>query len=258
MQYFIDSHAHIYLPEFDADRQIVIQQARQAGVEKILMPNIDESSVERMLNTEEQFPGICYAMMGLHPCSVNGQVQQQLYAIESWLTKRSFIAIGEMGTDRYWDTTWWDEQIEAFRVQAGWAKQFRLPLVIHCRQSLDETLALLESLQDGSLTGVFHCFTGSLTQAQRVLQLGFYLGIGGVATFKNGGLDRVLPELPVEKIILETDSPYLAPVPHRGKRNVPAYLTFVAEKVASLYVITTDALRDQITRNTLQLFEHVR
>lgn len=258
MHYFIDTHAHIYLPEFDADRQDVIRQAHEAGVEKILMPNIDEGSVEAMLATEQQFPGTCYAMMGLHPCSVKSNVQQQLCAIESWLNKRTFIAIGEMGTDRYWDTTYWNEQLEAFRVQAGWAKKLKLPMVIHCRQSLDETLELLESLQDGSLTGVFHCFTGTLLQAQRVLQLGFYLGIGGVATFKNGGLDQVLPDVPVEKIILETDSPYLAPVPHRGKRNVPAYLTLVAERVATYYGITTATLCDTTTRNALSLFKHVR
>ncbi len=258
MHYLIDTHAHIYLSEFDADRQEVICQAREAGVEKILMPNIDESSVEAMLATEQQFPGICYPMMGLHPCSVRSDVQQQLYAIESWLNKRPFIAIGEMGTDRYWDTTYWSEQLEAFRIQAGWAKRFNLPMVIHCRQSLDETLGLLESLQDGSLTGVFHCFTGTLQQAQRIVQLGFYLGIGGVATFKSGGLEKVLPDIPMEKIILETDSPYLAPVPHRGKRNIPAYLTLVAGRVAGYYRTTTDILRDTTTRNALALFKHVR
>lgn len=257
MQYFIDTHAHIYLPEFDADRHEVIREARETGVEKILMPNIDEHSVQQMLAAEEQFPGTCYAMMGLHPCSVKGDVQQQLYIIESWLNKRPFIAIGEMGTDRYWDTTYWQEQLEAFRVQAGWAKKFNLPLVIHCRQSLDETLDVLEQLQDGSLTGVFHCFSGTPEQAQRVLQLGFYLGIGGIATFRNGGLDKVLPHVAVEKIILETDSPYLAPVPHRGKRNVPAYLMRVAETVAAYCGTTTDRLRDLTTRNALKLFKHV-
>lgn len=257
MHYFIDTHAHIYLPEFDTDRQEVIRQAREAGVEKILMPNIDESSVQAMLVTAERFPDTCYAMMGLHPCSVRSNVQQQLYAVESWLSQWRFIAIGEMGTDRYWDTTYWSEQLEAFRVQAGWAKKLKLPLVIHCRQSLDETIDLLEELQDGSMTGVFHCFSGSLQQAQRIIQLGFYLGIGGVATFKNGGLDKVLPDVPVERIILETDSPYLAPVPHRGKRNVPAYLTLVAERVAQLLGTTTGKLRDTTTRNALNLFKHV-
>lgn len=257
MHYFIDTHAHIYLPEFDTDRQAVIQQARESGVEKILMPNIDENSIEAMLATGQQFPDTCYPMIGLHPCSVRGTVQQQLYAIESWLTKQPFIAIGEMGTDRYWDTTYWDQQLEAFRVQAAWAKKLKLPLVIHCRQSLDETLELLEQLQDGSLTGVFHCFSGSLQQARRILQLGFYLGIGGVATFKNAGLDKVLPQVPVEKIILETDSPYLAPVPYRGRRNVPAYLIQVAEKVAGFYGTTTAMLRSTTTRNALDLFNHV-
>jgi TatD DNase family protein len=257
MSYFIDTHAHIYLPEFDHDRAYVIEQARQAGVQKILMPNIDEHSTQRMVDTEHQFAGTCFAMMGLHPCSVNQEVVRQLEAIETWLSRRTFIAIGEIGTDRYWDTTYWKQQTEAFTVQVRWAARLNLPIVIHCRQSLDETLDMLERLQDGQLSGVFHCFTGSAQQAQRALQLGFYLGIGGVATFKNGGLDKVLPHIPAERIILETDSPYLAPVPHRGKRNEPAYLALVAQRVAALYQMEVDQLRNLTTQNALQLFKHV-
>ncbi len=258
MSYYIDTHAHIYLPEFDADRDAMVLRAQHAGVEKILMPNIDEHSVEQMMRVAQQFNGTCFAMAGLHPCSVKSSVQQQLYEIESWLKRSGFIAIGEVGTDRYWDTTYWNQQIEAFTVQAGWAARLNLPLVIHCRQSLDETLDLVEKLQDGRLTGVFHCFTGSVKQAERAIKLGFFLGIGGVVTFKNSGLDRVLPHIPPERIILETDSPYLAPVPHRGKRNEPAYLTLVSERLASLYSMEVETLRSMTTQNALKLFQHVR
>ncbi len=258
MHYFIDTHAHIYLPEFDADREDVISRARTAGVEKILMPNIDETSVTRMLAVEGQYAGTCFAMMGLHPCSVKQQVSRQLNETEALLSRHSFVAIGEIGTDRYWDTTYWDQQIEAFTVQAGWAAKLNLPMVIHCRHSLDETLDVVEKMQDGRLTGVFHCFSGTVQQALRAVHLGFYLGIGGVATFKNGGLDKVLPHVPADRIILETDSPYLAPVPNRGRRNEPAFLLLVAEKVAAYLGIEVEALRLLTTQNALRLFQHVR
>jgi TatD DNase family protein len=257
MTRWTDTHAHIYLQEFDADREEVLERARRAGLGKILMPNIDDRSVEAMLEVESRYPDMCCAMMGLHPCSVREHVQRQLYQIEEWLNKRPFVAIGEMGTDRYWDTTYWDQQVEAFRIQAGFARKYRLPMVIHCRNSLDETLDLLDELQDGTLKGVFHCFTGSRLQADRIMQLGYYVGIGGVATFKNGGLEQVIPHVPLDRIVLETDSPYLAPAPYRGKRNEPAYLLQVATRLADCLRLDLNEFQEITHRNVQQLFPHV-
>jgi TatD DNase family protein len=230
----IDTHAHIYLEEFKTDRDDMLARATGCGVTHILMPNIDHTSIDDMLELESRQPNLCYAMMGLHPCYVKKDFQRELYVVEDWLAKRNFLAIGEIGTDLYWDKTFWEQQEEAFKIQLSWAKEYKLPVSIHCRESIDETIRLVEDAQDGTLTGVFHCFTGSLEQAQRIIKSGFYLGIGGVSTFKNGGLDKVLPEIPMDKLVLETDSPYLAPVPHRGKRNEPAYLAGIAEKIATL------------------------
>ena len=194
-------------------------------------------------------------MMGLHPCSVDKDFQRELYRVEEWLAKRKFIAVGEIGTDLYWDKTYWEQQKEAFTIQVNWAKQYGLPVVIHSRESIDETIELVESLQDGRLTGVFHCFTGSVAQAQKIAALNFYMGIGGVATFKKSGLDLVIPEIPLERIVLETDAPYLAPVPHRGKRNEPSYIPLIADKVAELKKITPEALAEATTANAIKLFK---
>lgn len=249
-----DTHAHVYAGQFDGDRAEMLARAGAAGIGKIYMPNIDAESIEAMLKVESQHPGRCIPMMGLHPCSVKDDVDKQLSVIENWLKKRSFAAVGEMGTDLYWDKTFWAQQQEAFRVQAGWAKALGLPLVIHCRESIDETCALLAPFASAGFTGIFHCFTGNETQARRVIELGFYIGVGGVATFKNGGLDKVLPHVPKERIVLETDSPYLAPVPHRGNRNEPAYLALVATRVANLLAITESELMDVTSRNADAVF----
>ena len=173
---------------------------------------------------------MCFPMMGLHPCSVKKDFERELYIVEDWLSKRRFSAVGEIGTDLYWDKTFFEQQKEAFMIQVSWAKKYGLPIVIHCRESIDETIELVEQMQDGNLRGIFHCFSGTAEQAKRITKLGFYLGIGGVVTFKNGGLDKVIPEIDLEHMVLETDSPYLAPVPHRGKRNEPCYIPLVAKQ----------------------------
>ena len=255
MNFWTDTHAHIYLEEFDADRADMLARAQQSGVEKIYLPNIDSTSIDRMLELEQKTKGTCFAMMGLHPCSVKKDFEKELYIVESWLSKRSFVAIGEMGTDLYWDKTYWEQQQEAFRIQANWAKQYKIPIVIHSRESLDQTIKLVEELQDGKLTGVFHCFTGTVEQAERIAKLGFYLGLGGVATFKKGGLDDVIPEMDSTKIVLETDSPYLTPVPHRGKRNEPAYIPLIAAKVAQLKNISLEELQRITSENAAVLFK---
>jgi TatD DNase family protein len=255
--YWIDSHAHVFSKQFDADRPDVIRRSHEAGVLKMFMPNIDHTSIDAMMEAESRYAGSCFATMGLHPCSVNKDFQRELYIVEEWLSKRRFTAIGEMGTDLYWDKTFWEEQKEAFAIQAGWAKQYQLPLIIHCRETLPETIALVEQLQDGKLTGVFHCFTGTAAQAAQIAKLNFYVGIGGVATFKKSGLDTVLPEVPLEKIVLETDSPYLAPVPNRGKRNEPSYIPLVAEKVAELKNISLEEVQRQTTQNAMKLFRQI-
>jgi TatD DNase family protein len=249
-----DTHAHIYLKDFAVDLDEVMRRADAAGVGRIFMPNIDTDSVDAMLETESRYPDRCVPMMGLHPCSVKKGFETELAQMENWLQKRKFAAVGEMGTDLYWDKTFWEEQQEAFRIQAAWAKSFKLPLVIHSRESIEETLQLLAPLAGPGLTGIFHCFTGTPEQARRVIEMGFYVGIGGVSTFKNGGLDKVLPHVPVERIVLETDSPYLAPVPHRGERNEPAYLSLVAARVTSLLGITEQVLMAATNRNASVVF----
>ncbi|MCU0357486.1 MAG: TatD family hydrolase [Cyclobacteriaceae bacterium] len=249
-----DTHAHIYLEEFDNDRLDMLVRSSEAGISKIWMPNIDHTSIDRMLELEEKTSGMCEAMIGLHPCSVNKDFQRELYIAEDWLQKRAFRAIGEMGTDLYWDKTWWSEQKEAFTIQIGWAKKYKVPVVIHCRETLEETIVMVEKLKDENLKGVFHCFTGTVEQANRITAMGFYLGIGGVATFKNGGMDKVIPELDVHHIVLETDSPYLAPVPHRGKRNEPAYLELIAQRLAALKNLSLADLKTITSENAAKLF----
>lgn len=253
----IDTHAHIYLDAFDKDRAEVLDNAVKAGVTKIFMPNIDHTSIDAMLETEEKNKGFCYSMMGLHPCSVTKYFEKELYLVEEWLNKRTFIAVGEIGTDLYWDKTFWEQQKECFRIQVQWAKERNLPIVIHCRESIDETITLVEEMNDDSLSGVFHCFTGNAEQAEKILALGnFYLGIGGVSTFKNGGLDKVLPNVDMKHLVLETDSPYLAPVPHRGKRNEPAYTALVASRIAEITEHDLDIVKEVTTANAQNLFKY--
>ncbi|MFH0257832.1 TatD family hydrolase [Vibrio rumoiensis] len=251
----IDSHAHIYAEEFEHDRDEVVQRAKDIGIKKILLPNIDLNSIKPMLATEAAYPDTCHSMMGLHPCYVNDNIEQDLEVIKAWFDKHNFIAVGEIGIDLYWDKTFQAEQEFAFREQLKWAKELALPVVIHTRDSIDQTLDILSQEQDGSLSGVFHCFGGSIEQAKAINQLGFHLGIGGVSTFKNGGMDKVIPELNLDYIILETDCPYLAPTPHRGKRNEPAFMQLVAQRIADLKEMPLEQVCAITDRNTEKLFQ---
>lgn len=252
---YIDSHAHIYSEEFENDRHDMIMRSFEAGVEKIYMPNVDHTSIDGMLELEMKYPGKCVAMMGLHPCNVKKDFEKELYIVEDWLKKHQFAAIGEMGMDLYWDVSFREQQEEAFRIQVELAKKHGLPIVIHSRNATRETLDLLQKLKDERLFGVFHCFSGTLKEFEEIKDLGFYIGIGGVVTFKNGGLDKILPDVDLKHILLETDSPYLAPVPNRGKRNEPAYIPGIAQKIADIKKVSQEEVRDQTTQNCLKLFK---
>jgi len=197
---------------------------------------------------------MCVSMMGLHPCSVKKGFEKELYLVEEWLGKRKFAGVGEIGTDLYWDKTFWKEQQEALNIQLDFAKQYEIPAILHCRDSIDETIELVSKKKDDRLSGIFHCFSGSVEQAGKIIELGFYLGIGGVATFKNGGMDKVIPHLPMDKLVLETDSPYLSPVPHRGKRNEPAYVELVANRIAELKSISVEEVKEATTKNAKAIF----
>lgn len=251
----IETHAHIYAEQFKDDIAEVLERSHETGIQKIVMPNIDHTSIDGMMELEEKNPDFCLATMGLHPCSVDKGFEKELYIIEEWLNKRDFVAIGEMGTDLYWDKTFIDQQVEAFKIQVEWAKKFKRPIIIHCRESLDMTIDLVESLKTDELTGVFHCFNGTVEQAERIAGLDFYLGLGGVTTFKNSGMDQVVPKLDLDRIVLETDSPYLAPVPNRGKRNEPSYLELVAQKIADYKEMSLDDLKSKTTENANKLFK---
>jgi TatD DNase family protein len=251
----IDTHAHIYLEQFKEDIADVLDRAQEEGLSKVYMPNIDHTSIDDMLELEAKYPDLCVATMGLHPCSVNKDFEKELYLVEEWLAKRPFAAVGEMGTDLYWDKTYMDQQLEAFKIQCNWAKKYEIPIIIHCRESLDMTIKLVEEQKTDQLTGVFHCFNGTVEQAKRIKELGFYIGLGGVSTFKNSGMGEVIPELALDHVVLETDSPYLSPTPHRGKRNEPAYVKLVAQKVADFRQMPLADLEEITTRNTNSLFK---
>lgn len=249
-----DSHAHLYSEQFKPDRMDALRRAQDAGVTTIVMPNVDHSTIDAMLELEAAAPETCYAMMGLHPCSVTRHFEKDLYEVEAWLGRRPFAAVGEAGLDLHWDKTLLAEQQEALKIQLNLAKAHKIPIVLHTREAFAETLALVEAAQDGSLHGVFHCFSGTPEEAEQAIKLGFKLGIGGVATFKNGGADKVLPGLGLEHLLLETDCPYLAPSPHRGKRNEPAYLPLVLRRVAELMGKTEAEVAEATTRNAAELF----
>jgi TatD DNase family protein len=250
----IETHAHIYSDQFDEDRQNLIDLAVEEGVSKILMPNVDSESIDKMLLVEQQNPAVCIPMMGLHPCSVNQDFEKELQIVESWLSKRSFCGIGEIGMDLHWDLNFVEQQKEAFKIQVEWAKKYQLPIAIHARKANQELLEILENTSLDGLKGVFHCFSGTKEEAIRVKNLGFYLGIGGVVTFKNGGLDKILQEIGFDRLVLETDCPYLAPSPHRGKRNEPAYIQLVAHKLAELSGLSFNQIGQMTSENAKNLF----
>ncbi|RLD18566.1 MAG: hydrolase TatD [Bacteroidetes bacterium] len=254
MHTFIDTHAHLYLSQFDEDGDAVVDSALQQDVKKILLPNIDNSTVRQMLDMEEKYEGVCYAMMGLHPCSVDANYRDQLKMMEEWLEKRQFLAVGEIGTDLFWDKTFKDEQEACFRAQVGWARERGLPVVIHSRETLDWNISIIEEEQDGALKGIFHCFNGTVEQAERITGMGFYMGLGGVVTFKNSGMSEIVPHIDPNYCVLETDAPYLTPVPHRGKRNESSYIPLVAKRVAEYWNMTVEQVADITTENAVRVF----
>lgn len=252
---FIDTHAHTYTDTFDEDRSDVVQRSRDAGVTKVLLPNIDVASVAQMFALCDHYPDHFYPMVGLHPCSVGEDYQDQLDLLKVHLDDPRVIAVGEMGTDLYWDQTYVEQQCAAFRVQCGWALERDLPIVIHCRESIDMTIDLVAEMQDGGLRGVFHCFGGTVEQAQRIADLGFYFGLGGVSTFKkSASIREMIGTLPVDRILLETDAPYLSPHPHRGKRNESCNIPIIAQVVADARGVDVAKIADMTTTNAQTLF----
>lgn len=252
---FIDTHTHLYSDAFAGDRDEMIRRALDAGVSKLLLPNIDVSSIAGMLELEQDYPQHCFPMMGLHPTSVKENWEEELAAIKERLFDRPFIAVGEIGIDLYWEKKYKEMQVAAFIEQINWAKELDLPIVIHARDSFPEIFEVLDEHNDERLKGVFHCFTGTAEDADKIRSYGrFLLGIGGVVTFKKSGLDAVLANIPLEELILETDSPYLAPSPHRGKRNESAYIPVIAEKVSDIYSVSVEKIAEITTRNAQQLF----
>ncbi len=249
-----DSHTHLYSDDFKSDLNELIEAAGKLGIVRFFMPNIESSSVQDMLALEEKYPGKCFSMMGLHPCSVKENWKIELEDVERWFDKRKFVAVGEMGIDLYWDKSFIEEQKTVFSRQVEVANHYGVPVVIHTRDSFDVACALLEEKKKEEPCGIFHCFTGNAEEAKRVIDMGFYIGIGGVVTFKNGGLDKVLPHISLENIVLETDAPYLAPVPFRGKRNLPAYLYNIAEKVAEIKKCTVEEVAEATTENSRKIF----
>jgi len=250
----VDTHAHIYLEQFDKDIDEVIERSISSGVKKIYLPNIDHTSIDRMLSLVEKNRELCFPMMGLHPCSVNSNLDRDLAEVETWLGKGDFAGIGETGIDLYWDKTYYQQQVEALKIQIGWAKEYSLPIILHCRDSIQETIDLVSAQAGDDLTGIFHCFTGTCEQAKEIISFGFKLGIGGVVTFKNSKLDEVIKAIGINHIVLETDSPYLSPDPRRGKRNEPSNLGFIVKKLTEITGISEQELRNITTRNASELF----
>jgi len=255
---YIDSHAHLYLPEFDADREQVVNRAIQAGVNKILLPNIDSRSIDGMMQMTSAFPGICYSMIGLHPTSVKENFLNELSLVESELKSGNSIAVGEIGIDLYWDKSRFTEQEEAFRTQLDLALRYKLPVAIHARESFMEILGILKDYRGKGLEGVFHAFTGTNEIARQLTGMGFHLGIGGILTYKNSELPEVIRETELDYLILETDSPYLAPVPKRGMRNESSYIPYIAEAIQRIKNVPLEQVADKTTQNALQLFFPVK
>ena len=249
----IDTHAHLYLAEFELDRSMMLDRAKQAGIEKIFLPAIDSSTHTSLLQMETDFPW-CKAMMGVHPCSIKEDYQEELAIAQQYWSNRNFVAVGEIGLDFYWDRTFEKEQYEAFRIQIEWALEKNVPIVIHSRQSTLDCVRVLKEYKNSALRGVFHCFSGSLEEAQEIIKLGFYLGIGGVITYKNAGLGAVLEKIDLSHLVVETDAPYLTPAPHRGKRNESSYISLIAEKIATVKAEKEGKVAEITTQNAENLF----
>lgn len=253
--HFIDTHSHLYLEEFNKDRAEIISRALGAGVSKILLPNIDKGSVQALLEMVYDYPGICYPMIGIHPTSVKKDYLHLLEFVKEWLSKEKFIAIGEIGIDLYWDKSFFKQQSDIFKSQLNLALEMNKPVVIHSRESFPEIFKLLEDYRGSGLEGVFHAFTGDTGEAEFITEFGFKIGIGGIVTFKNSGLANVVADIGVENLLLETDAPYLAPSPYRGKRNESAYIPIIAEKVAEITGLDSREVADITTQNALDLFK---
>jgi len=251
---FVDTHAHLYLKQFDEDRDEMMTRAKDQGIEKIYLPNIDSSTIDRMLSLEKSYPDRCFPMMGLHPCSVKENYKDELATVKKWLDQRPFCAVGEIGVDLHWDKSFYEQQVDAFRQQIRWAKELKKPIVIHCRESMDICIDIVRDEKDENLFGIFHCFGGSLAQAQAIMDVDFYMGIGGVATYKNSGLSEVLKDVPLTSLVLETDAPYLSPVPYRGKRNESAYIHQIAVQLASIQSKALEEVEMQTTLNSAKIF----
>ena len=249
-----DTHTHLYSEQFDQDRDAMIQRAKNTGVQRFFIPAIDSSYTERMFSLEKNYPSDVFLMMGLHPTSVKENYESELLHVKEWIDKKSFVAIGEIGIDLYWDKTYLKEQKKAFQTQIKWAKEKKLPIIIHCRNAFDEIFDILELEKGPDLFGIFHCFTGTLKQAEKAISYNMKLGIGGVVTFKNGKIDTFLNQIPLQHIVLETDAPYLSPTPFRGKRNESSYITYVIEKLASIYELPFSEIINITTENSKEVF----
>lgn len=252
---FIDTHAHLYVEQFDEDRDEMVKRAIDNGVSKLFLPNIDIASIPKMEQMVKDYPGVCYSMIGIHPCDVVQDWEKQLQEMKSYYKKGHHIAIGEIGIDLYWDKSLQKEQTEAFRAQIQWAKEEKLPIVIHARDSFDEIFEVVDQENDEHLFGVFHCFTGTEEQARKIIDYGgFKMGIGGVVTFKNSGVDKAIQNIDLSHFILETDAPYLAPAPYRGKRNESAFIPLIAKKLSDIYAVSEEEIGRITTQNALNLF----
>ncbi|MDD3720881.1 MAG: TatD family hydrolase [Lutibacter sp.] len=250
-----DTHTHLYSEQFDEDRNEMIQRAIEAGVSRFFIPAIDSTYLNAMLDLEKSFPENIFLMMGLHPTHVKENFEEELAIVKHWLDKRDFYAIGEIGIDLYWDKTLLKQQQIAFKTQIAWAKERNMPIVIHCRDAFDEIFEILEEEKNEQLFGIFHCFTGNLEQAKKAISYNMKLGIGGVVTFKNGKIDQFLHEIPLKHLVLETDSPYLAPAPFRGKRNESSYIIKVLDKLAEIYKISPQEIAKITTQNSKNIFK---
>lgn len=250
----IDTHSHLYSEEFDTDIEEVLQRAQEKGIEKIILPDIDIECRERMLNLADKHPDYLYPLIGLHPTSVKENYEEELKAIDYLLAERKFWGIGETGIDLYWDKTFKKEQILAFEHHIELSLKYDIPLIIHARESLKEIFEVLEKYEDKKLKGIFHCFSGDINDAEKAIEMGFYLGLGGVLTFKNSNLKDIIAKISIDNIVLETDSPYLAPVPYRGKRNESSYVVKVAEKLAEIYNLPIEEVESITTKNALNIF----
>lgn len=249
-----DTHTHLYYEADNTKRAELMQRCFDNGVQRLFLPNVDAASIPMMNELLNAYPDNCFGMLGLHPCSVKDNWEHELALMQPDLHRHPIYAIGEIGIDLYWDKTFLTEQIHAFKLQITWAKKLGLPIVIHCRDAFNEVYEVLLQEQGTNLRGIFHCFGGTLEQAQSIIDLGFYLGIGGVITYKNAGLDKILPQIDLNRVVLETDSPYLTPVPYRGKPNESSYLTYIAQKVAELYQISLEEVARITTENSKQVF----